>query len=96
MQIRTPSDLAALIRDHRTRLGLDQGELAKQVGVSRKWIVEVEGGKSSAEVGLILRTLRVLRIALEVKEDAAAGRAKNPAPSIGVNVDALVESMKKR
>ncbi len=35
MRIRTPADLGALIRDHRTRLGLDQKSLAEKVGVSR-------------------------------------------------------------
>jgi hypothetical protein len=34
MLIRTPSDLAALIRDRRMKLGLDQKSLAQKVGVS--------------------------------------------------------------
>jgi ribosome-binding protein aMBF1 (putative translation factor) len=32
MSIRTPADLGALIRDQRTRLGLDQKSLAQKVG----------------------------------------------------------------
>lgn len=50
MRIRTPVDLGALIRDRRTKLGLDQRSLAKKVGVSRQWIVEVEKGKPRAEI----------------------------------------------
>ena len=45
MRIRTPADLGALIRDSRTKLGLDQKSLAEKVGVSRQWIVEIEKGK---------------------------------------------------
>ena len=44
MRIRTPADLGALIRDSRTKLGLDQKSLAEKVGVSRQWIVEIEKG----------------------------------------------------
>ena len=34
MRIRTPIDLGAVIRDRRTKLGLDQKSLAAKVGVS--------------------------------------------------------------
>jgi HTH-type transcriptional regulator/antitoxin HipB len=50
--IRTPSDLGALIREHRAKLGLDQLSLARKAGTSRKWLIEVESGKSRAEIGL--------------------------------------------
>jgi len=60
MPIRTPADLGALIRDHRTRLGLDQKSLAQKVGFSRQWIVEVEKGKPRAASGLLLRTVDAL------------------------------------
>ncbi|WIW50615.1 helix-turn-helix domain-containing protein (plasmid) [Bradyrhizobium sp. 62B] len=42
MLTRTAADLGAVIRDRRKRLKLDQSTLAKQVGVSRQWIIEVE------------------------------------------------------
>ena len=67
MRIRTPTDLGALIRDHRNRLGLDQKSLAEKVGVSRQWIVEVEQGKPRAEIGLLLRTISALGIALDAE-----------------------------
>ena len=57
MRIRTPADLGALIRDHRTRLGLDQKSLAQKVGVSRQWMVDAEKGTARAEIGLLLRTV---------------------------------------
>ena len=64
MRIRTPTDLGALIRDRRIKLGLDQQSLAQKVGVSRQWIVEVEKGKPRAEIGLLLRTIDALGIQL--------------------------------
>ena len=36
VRIRTPAEIGALIRDHRTRLRLDQKSLADKVGVSRQ------------------------------------------------------------
>jgi HTH-type transcriptional regulator / antitoxin HipB len=97
MLIRTPADLAALIKERRTRLGLDQESLAQKVGVSRKWIVEVEGGKPRAEMGLVLRTLRALDVSLEVNEPAAMiPKTKTPTTPTVVDVNAIVDSLKKK
>jgi HTH-type transcriptional regulator/antitoxin HipB len=42
MTIRPPADLAALIRNTRKALRLDQSTLAKKIGVSRFWLVETK------------------------------------------------------
>jgi HTH-type transcriptional regulator/antitoxin HipB len=65
-------------------MGLDQGTLAKRVGVSRLWVSEVERGKPRAEIGLVLRTLRELGISLRVDSDEAP---EVDAPSIDAVVD---------
>ena len=44
MLVRTPADLGAVIRDRRKQLKLDQAALAKQIGVSRQWVIEIERG----------------------------------------------------
>jgi HTH-type transcriptional regulator/antitoxin HipB len=67
MLLRTPVDLGSAIRDRRQQLNLDQSDLAKQVGVSRKWIIDAEKGKPRAEIGLILRTLDVLGLRLSLE-----------------------------
>ena len=72
MKVRTPADVGLLLREQRKRLGLDQGELAEHVGVSRQWIIEIEKGKSGAELGLVLRTAQALGLALDV---SVAGEA---------------------
>lgn len=69
MRIRTPIDLGLVIRERRRSLGLDQRALASRVGVSRQWIIAVEGGKPRAEVGLLLRTLQALGLDLRVESE---------------------------
>ncbi len=68
MRIRMPAD----IRDRRIKLGLDQPSLAQKVGVSQKWIVEVEKGKPRAEFDLLLRTIDALGIILTIENEASA------------------------
>lgn len=78
MRVRTPIDLGLLIRGRRQALDLDQETLARRVGVSRQWIVGVEGGKPGAPIGLLLRTLQVLGLGLRV--DEGGGTEGNPGP----------------
>jgi HTH-type transcriptional regulator/antitoxin HipB len=88
MKIRTPSDLGALIRDRRTKMGLDQLSLAQRAGTGRKWIVEIEKGKPRAAIGLVLRTLQALGVSLDVSDDKNAIESKgrrNLVPSVDIN-----------
>ena len=89
MRIRTPVDLGALIRDRRTKLGLNQKSLADRVGVSRQWVVEVEKGKPRAEIGLVLRTIEALGISLDAGNAANAKGRSGPPP---VDIDLIVSS----
>lgn len=56
----TADRLANRIRTQRGVLGLTQAALASSVGVSRKFIVELESGKETVALGLVLRVLRRL------------------------------------
>jgi y4mF family transcriptional regulator len=87
MRIRTPVDLGALIRDRRIKLGLDQRSLAKRVGVSRQWIVEVEKGKARAEIGLLLRTINALGILLAAEKETPE-KKRDGSPT--VDIDSIV------
>jgi HTH-type transcriptional regulator/antitoxin HipB len=93
MRIRTPTDLGAAIRDRRTKLGLAQGALAQKVDVSRQWIVEVEKGKPRAEIGLLLRTIQALGIAL-MTETADPG--KKNGGNAAVDIDSIVAAARER
>lgn len=68
--VRTASDIGQAIREHRKALQWDQATLAREAGVSRQWVVEVEKGKGGAELELVLRALRVLGAALTVARPA--------------------------
>jgi HTH-type transcriptional regulator/antitoxin HipB len=95
MLVHSATDLGLLIRDRRKRLGLDQRTLAERVGVSRQWIVAVEKGKASAEVGLVMRTLRALDLELDARVadyDAGPSRVEDRV----VSLDRLIDRAKER
>ena len=66
MRIQTASDLGALARDRRGAQGLTQQALALRAGVSVRWLKAFEAGKSTVEIGLVLRTLGALDLTLSV------------------------------
>lgn len=65
MQVRTPSELAALVRERRRQLGLTQAELARRCGTSPRWMVSFEAGKPSVQLGMVLHVLASLGMALD-------------------------------
>jgi HTH-type transcriptional regulator/antitoxin HipB len=58
----TPNSMAlgGFVCDLRRGLKIRQADLALRAGVSRQWIVALEQGKPTLEVGLVLRTLETL------------------------------------
>ena len=64
MLIRRPSELGAVIMTVRRTQGLSQAQLADRLGVSRVWLGQVERGKSSPRLDLVLRVLNKLQITL--------------------------------
>jgi y4mF family transcriptional regulator len=91
MLIRTPADLGAVIRDRRKQLELDQATLARRIGASRQWVIEVERGHPRAELALVLRAIDVLGIQL----DTGIGPAPDHPRSGSVDIDAIVASARK-
>lgn len=71
MLIRTPHEMGLLIKETRKAAGVTQAELAERVGASREWVRLVESGtKARVELGLTLRTLTALGIALDARAPA--------------------------
>jgi y4mF family transcriptional regulator len=89
MLVRTPVDLGAVIRDRRKQLKLDQATLAKRIGASRQWVIEIERGHPRAALGLMLRALDVLDIHLDAKVDQTK-RASSSA-----DIDAVLAKARK-
>jgi HTH-type transcriptional regulator/antitoxin HipB len=90
MRIRTPTDLGAIIRDSRIKLGLDQKSLADRIGVGREWIVEVEKGKPRAQIGLVLRAINALGIALDAHPETIPQERSARAGDTSVDIDSIV------
>ncbi len=67
-KIITTRDLASAIRGRRLALGLTQAEVAARVGVSRPWLSQIEAGKPTANIGLVIRLLDALGLQLEVTD----------------------------
>jgi y4mF family transcriptional regulator len=66
MQVRTSRDVGATIRGFRRQRGWSQAELAGAAGVTRAWVIAIERGKASAEVGLVLRTIAALGLVADL------------------------------
>jgi HTH-type transcriptional regulator / antitoxin HipB len=79
LQIKAPLDLGLVIRAQRQRLGLSQSQVARTAGVGRQWLVAVEQGKSGTELGMVLRTLSALGLALSVDNAATSVGLAGPA-----------------
>jgi y4mF family transcriptional regulator len=93
MLIRTPADLGAVVRDRRKDLKLDQATLAKRIGVSRQWVIEVEHGHPRAELALVLRAIDVLDIHLDASTAQETGQRRR---SDAVDIDSIVAKARKR
>ncbi len=92
MLARNATDIGLIMRERRRKLGLDQGELARRIKVSRQWIVEIEKGKPRAEIGLVMRALDALglRISIDTGDKIEAGKT-DIIPS--VDLDELLDDI---
>ena len=88
MHIRRPEDIASLIRNAREAAKLSQQALAARLGVSRKWVNEIEQASSNAKISLVLRALNELGIALSAsKEEGARGDTETQ----HIDIDAIAD-----
>ncbi|WOH80352.1 helix-turn-helix transcriptional regulator [Bradyrhizobium sp. BEA-2-5] len=57
--------LGTLVRQRRNALGLRQQDLALAANVGVRFIVDIENGKQTSQIGLVLRLLKALGISLQ-------------------------------
>lgn len=69
MRIASVRDLALYLRDRRQQLGLTQEQLANSAGVSRRWLSNLEAGKPTAELGLVLRAIDALGLTFDLRPE---------------------------
>ena len=70
-KITDPKSLGHAIRAVRKVLGLTQDQLALASGTNRRFIVELESGKATAQIGKALTVLQSLGMSLEITAPAS-------------------------
>lgn len=66
----TPAEIGELVRDTRKRLGVTQKDLALTAGTGLRFVVDLERGKETCELGKSLRVLQTLGITLTLTPPA--------------------------
>src|SRR5687768_5321038 len=97
MRVPSTQSFGEAVRNRRLELDLSQSELADRVGVSRKWIIDVEHGKPSVAMRLVLRLLDALDLDLSVDpREKRAARDRDAWPgTTTVDLDDLLRSYKQ-
>ena len=67
-RVRTVTDLGKLIREARRRQGYTQVELAEAAGVGVTYVINLEKGKQTSEMGKALHLLELLSVSLFAEE----------------------------
>lgn len=62
MMIKSTEDIGHMIRSTRKQLGVTQSDLALAAGTGLRFIIELEKGKETCQIGKILHVLQVLNI----------------------------------
>lgn len=57
-------EIGAIVRYHRRRSGLSQGELAALAGIGKTSVFDIENGKRTVRLATLMAALRALNIAL--------------------------------
>src|ERR1700753_1437479 len=93
MWARNTFEIGKIIRTARLRQKLSQAELARLLGTTQAWISEVEKGKETAQIGMILRALTHLGIRLRTDEATQDAKESHSPAEKGVDLDKLIKSL---
>ncbi len=85
MRIDTPQSLGRAVRTIRKQLGLTQPELAMTAGTSVRFIVEVEKGKPTCQIGKVLTVLATLGMTLDLRPPPGITDEPTADPSKGLS-----------
>jgi y4mF family transcriptional regulator len=66
MRVWTIEDLGSFAKSVRKALGLTQDQLALTSGTNRRFVIELEAGKPTAQTGKVLQVLRTLGISVDL------------------------------
>ena len=68
----TPAQIGKLIRDTRKRLGVTQKDLALASGTGIRFIIDLENGKETCEIGKVLAILNTLGVKITLTPPPAS------------------------
>ena len=60
----TPKEIGKIVRDTRKKLGVTQKDLALTSGTGLRFVIDLEKGKETCQIGKVLTTLQTLGIKL--------------------------------
>ena len=63
----TPAEIGRIVRAARKSAGLRQYELAGAAGVGQRFVVELEAGKPTAQIGKTLQVLDALGCSVDIE-----------------------------
>ncbi len=70
----TPTTIGKLIRETRKNLGINQKALALTSGTGLRFIIELEKGKETCQIGKVLTVLQTLGIKVSLRPPATAAQ----------------------
>jgi y4mF family transcriptional regulator len=74
----TPAEIGDIVRTTRKAGGLRQDELAGAAGVGLRFIVDLEAGKPTAQIGKTLQVLQALGCSFDIRPPPEPGGGRNP------------------
>ena len=74
----TPEDIGTLIRTTRKAQHLTQQDLAGAAAVGIRFLVDLEAGKPTAQIGKTLDVLRALGCSIEIRTPSGTDTELNP------------------
>jgi HTH-type transcriptional regulator/antitoxin HipB len=66
-----PQDLGRIVRETRKQLGVTQKDLALTSGTGLRFVIELEKGKPTCEIGKVLTAVQTLGIRITLTPPAA-------------------------
>jgi y4mF family transcriptional regulator len=95
MWARNSAEIGKIIRAARLRRKLSQAQLAQLLGTTQAWISEVEKGKDTAQIGLVLRVLTQLNIRLRADEPLQGTKPAQRPKEKHVDLDRIIEHLSR-
>ena len=69
----TPQEIGRLIRECRKQLGVTQKDLALTSGTGLRFVIDLEKGKETCQIGKVLTVLQTLGIRIALTPPATSG-----------------------